>query len=135
MLLGAGMRHFRAASAPRLTYPLRAFTVGALSLPSIALLSPLESISDAGFRALCSAQGAGLAFTEMVRATAITRRNASALALIDPLPPERGLTGVQLLAGSAEELLAALRTLEELSEAPPFAHLRHLFVFQRPNPP
>jgi hypothetical protein len=71
----------------------------------------------------------------MVRATAITRRNASALALIDPLPPERGLTGVQLLAGSAEELLAALRTLEELSEAPPFAHLRHLFVFQRPNPP
>ena len=108
------------------TIPQSALTLGALSLSSNALLSPLEGVSDAGFRALCAANGAALGFTEMVRATAVARRNAAALALIDPLPPQRGATGVQLLAGSAEELLAALRTLEELALAPQFSHFAHL---------
>lgn len=64
----------------------------------------------------------------MVRATAISRRNAAALALIDPLPPSRGVTGVQLLAGSSEELLCALRGLEVLAQSPAHAHFRHLRV-------
>ena len=42
--------------------------IGSLVLQGRALLSPLESISDVGFRRICHKFGAALTFTEMIRA-------------------------------------------------------------------
>ena len=52
-------RHCRMASS---------FQIGSLILKGRALLSPLEAVSDVGFRQLCHSQGAALTFTEMIRA-------------------------------------------------------------------
>jgi tRNA-dihydrouridine synthase len=46
----------------------RDLTLGTLRLKGNVLLSPLESVSDVGFRQLCHRNGAALTFTEMIRA-------------------------------------------------------------------
>lgn len=101
------------------------FRVGALTLASRAFLAPLEGVSDVGFRALCARHGAGLTFTEMVRASAVSRRNAAALALIDTYD-DATPTGVQLLASTPDELLGALRVIEELAAEPAFKHFLNI---------
>ncbi len=88
--------------------------VGKLSLKSRVLLSPLEGVSDIGFRSLCFQNGAALTWTEMVRAAAITRNNAATLALIDTFDPNVP-TGLQLLVKSSKELIEALTKLEHLA--------------------
>ena len=91
-----------------------------------AMLAPLEGVSDVGFRALCFKLGATFTWTEMVRASAVAKRNASTLDLIDCFDPETP-TGIQLLAKSSDELLAALTTLQDLtSSSPAHAHFRHI---------
>ena len=99
---------------------------GKLHLSSCAILAPLEGVSDAGFRALCASRGAAFTFVEMLRSSAIARRNAAALALIDPSPPHICPTGLQLLAGSPDELMSSLCALEELAATthPHFLNLR-----------
>ena len=112
------------------------FTIGDLTLKSRVILSPLERISDVGFRRLCYGRGAGLTWTEMIYASELVRPRGSAAKdlaaarksprgnrganLIDTHDPEV-LTGVQLLVdrttardGWGVDLLrAALETLEE----------------------
>lgn len=100
--------------------------LGALALSSPFVLAPLESVSDAAFRALCAAQGAGLTFTEMIRARGVVRGNRSTLELIDSHDPTVP-TGLQLLVTSAEELTAALRALEALAFGT-HPHFRNLQV-------
>lgn len=92
--------------------PLR---LGSLALQSAAILSPMEGVSCAGFRDLCWRQGAGLTWTEMVRASALARNNAATLALVDTFG--EAPTGVQLLASNPDELTAALRRLVEAAAA------------------
>src|SRR3989344_4781016 len=46
-------------------------------------LSPMESVSDLGFRTLCYQHGASLTFTEMVRASALVQGNKATLSLVD----------------------------------------------------
>ncbi|MBM4281296.1 MAG: tRNA-dihydrouridine synthase family protein [Deltaproteobacteria bacterium] len=87
-------------------------TFGGLSLPSRFLLAPLEGVSDIGFRRLCFEQGAALTYTEMLRARGLAQRNRATLDLIDTHHPAV-TTGVQLLATSPDELLAALGVLEQ----------------------
>ena len=48
-----------AATEPALAFP--PLRLGSLLLPTAAILSPMESVSDVGFRRLCYEQGA--AFT------------------------------------------------------------------------
>jgi hypothetical protein len=69
-------RRCRCAAAPPPAPPAEAsalfppLQLGALRLQSCAILSPMESVSDVGFRQLCYAQGA--AFTWRVRRCGIT---------------------------------------------------------------
>jgi tRNA-dihydrouridine synthase len=91
-----------------------ALRIGELNLPSRFLLAPLESVSDCAWRRLCFEQGAGLTFTEMIRARGVELKNASTLDLCDTHHPEV-LTGIQLLATQEKELTAALETLERLA--------------------
>ena len=92
----------------------RVFQIGSLELQSNAFLSPLESVSCVAFRSLCFRNGAGIVWTEMIRAQAIARNNKSALDLIDSYDSST-ITGVQLLAKSPSELRRALEKLEELA--------------------
>ena len=77
-------------------------------------LAPLESVSDGGFRKLCNQLGAGLTWTELVRASAISRNNRSTLDLIDTFD-KAVPTGVQISAKSVNELLSALKKIEDLA--------------------
>ena len=109
--------------------------IGDLRLPSAIILSPLERVSDVGFRRLCWEQGAGLTWTEMVYASELVKpyggigglaaarklpRGGRGAALIDT-HDEDVLTGVQLLIdrttakdGYGVDLLKA--SLEQLEE-------------------
>ena len=110
--------------------------LGGLKLASNVILSPLERVSDVGFRRLCFQNGAGLTWTEMIYASDLVRRpgkNEISLSearvsqrggrgsnLIDTMDPET-LTGVQIIVdrttardGWGTDLLkAALEQLEE----------------------
>ena len=88
--------------------------LGNLILKSNIILSPLEGVSDGGFRNLCYNLGAGLTWTEMVRANAVARNNSATLDLIDTFN-EESTTGLQLLAKSSDELLKCLNKLEYLA--------------------
>ncbi len=90
--------------------------LGTLSLQSKYILSPMEEVSDVGFRRLCYAQGAGLTWTEMIRASGIVRKNKATLDLIDTHDPDT-LTGIQLFAVNERELAVALYRLEQLAHS------------------
>lgn len=98
--------------------------LGGLTLQSPFLLAPLEGVSDAGFRRMCFDQGAGLTFTEMIRARGLAKHNKSTIDLVDTFDP--GVTtGIQLLATSANELHDALSVLTELSKTT-HPHLKNI---------
>ena len=88
--------------------------LGGLTLQSPFLLAPLEGVSDAGFRRLCFEQGAGLTWTEMIRARGLAKRNKSTLDLVDTFDADVP-TGIQLLTTAPNELLDALGVIESLA--------------------
>ncbi len=104
------------ASSPALTTATTAIAdtlqLGGLTLSSPFLLAPLEGVSDVAFRRLCFEQGAGLTFTEMVRARGLAKRNKATWDLIDTFHAQVP-TGVQLMATSANELTDALGVIAE----------------------
>jgi tRNA-dihydrouridine synthase len=99
--------------------------LGSLELRSAAILSPMESVSDVGFRRVCHSHcGAAFTWTEMVRASALSRGNAATLDLVDTYDDTP--TGLQLLAKNETEIMGALRRLEELHSSGCMPHLRHI---------
>ncbi|MDX2014518.1 MAG: tRNA-dihydrouridine synthase family protein [Myxococcaceae bacterium] len=98
--------------------------LGSLELATPFLLSPLESVSNAPFRRLCWSLGAGLTWTEMIRARGIVRNNKSTIELIDSFDADVP-TGLQLMVVNEGELRAALETLERLATST-LPHLRNL---------
>lgn len=127
---------FSTSSIRRPTAVRRLLHIGSLRLPSSVILSPLERISDVGFRRLCWDQGAGLTWTEMVKASDLvcpvgsphidlasarsSPRGGRGANLIDTHDASV-LTGVQLLVDKTKAsdkygvdiLRAALEQLEE----------------------
>lgn len=93
-----------------------ALTVGRLTLQTPFILAPMESVSDAAFRRLCWEQGAGLTWTEMIRARGLARNNRSTIDLIDTHDPEVP-TGLQLMVTNEKELGEALARLEQLASS------------------
>lgn len=112
------------------------FQTGGLELASPFVLSPMEGVSDVGFRALCFAQGAGITWTEMIRARGLKGRNKSTLDLVDTFDADT-LTGIQLMVTGAQELLDAVNVLEELAATthPHFKNIAQLDLnFGCPSP-
>ena len=115
---------------------MQSLTIGKLELQSPYVLSPLEGVSDAGFRKLCYGLGAGITWTEMIRASGVVRRNKATLDLIDTHDPDV-LTGIQLFAVNERELAVALYTLEQLAHSthPHFMHIKAVDLnFGCPSP-
>jgi len=74
-------------------------------------LSPMESVSDLGFRTLCYQHGASLTFTEMIRASALVQGNKATTSLVDAYTPSVK-TGIQLLVSKKEILQKALAMIK-----------------------
>lgn len=124
-LAASAPRRALAASAARRALADRsapALALGSLRLGSAVMLSPLERVSDVGFRRVCHEQGAALTWTEMVYASDLVRprggrTGADLIDTHDAATP----TGVQLLVdrttardGWGVDLLRrALEALEE----------------------
>jgi len=73
-------------------------------------LSPMESVSDLGFRTLCSRRRASLTFTEMIRADGLVRKNKATFSLIDTF--DRSVpTGIQLFVTKPEILKKSLEII------------------------
>ncbi|NQV91905.1 tRNA-dihydrouridine synthase family protein [Candidatus Woesearchaeota archaeon] len=78
-------------------------------------LSPMEGVSDLGFRSLCVKRGADLTFTEMIRADALVRNNKATIELIDTYLKEVP-TGLQLLASKPATLEKVLKMISKKRE-------------------
>jgi tRNA-dihydrouridine synthase B len=98
--------------------------IGQLSLANGLLLSPMEAVSCVGFRRLCHQTGAGLTYTEMIRARGIVRNNKSTIDLIDCHDPHTP-TGLQLMTTGPAELADALTAIETMA-ATSHPHLHNL---------
>lgn len=99
--------------------------LGRLSLKSLSVLSPLEGVSDVGFRSLCYSLGAAFTWTEMIRTEAIVKNNKATLDLIDTFDAQTP-TGLQLLAKNPSVLHKALLKMVELSRTDEFKHFENI---------
>ncbi|MCA2977487.1 MAG: tRNA-dihydrouridine synthase family protein [Myxococcaceae bacterium] len=88
--------------------------LGGLELATPFILSPMESVSDAAYRRLCWSLGAGLTWTEMIRARGLVRNNRSTLELVDSFDADVP-TGLQLMVVNERELAEALEVIDRLA--------------------
>ena len=82
----------------------RAETVMDILKASPAVLAPMAGVTDKTFRVLAGEQGAGLAYTEMVSAKALSYSNAKTMALLD-VGDDEGPVAAQLF-GAEPEIMA-----------------------------
>ncbi|MDA0989436.1 MAG: tRNA-dihydrouridine synthase [Verrucomicrobia bacterium] len=90
----------------------RPITVGALALPNRVFLAPLAGVSDSPFRRLCTEQGAGLAYVEMLAANAVLHANQRTRRTMARDASEIRL-GVQVTGSCAGEIAEAIRWLDD----------------------
>ena len=62
--------------------------IGKIEVPSQLVLAPMAGVTDAAFRSVCRACGAGLTYTEMVSAKALCYQDAKSKALLRPAEGE-----------------------------------------------
>lgn len=87
---------------------LKSLTIGSLVLAHNVVLAPLAGITNLPFRLLCRAEGAALAFTEMVSVNGLVREGIKTLALLKSCVEDRPL-GIQLFGDSPSDLAEAAR--------------------------
>lgn len=80
------------------------FRIGDVTVPNRTVLGPMAGVTDLPFRVLCKEQGAGLLYTEMVSAKAITYHNKNTRHLLEKDPSEHPVA-VQLF-GSEPDVVA-----------------------------
>ncbi len=110
--------------------------LGKLALRGRVVCSPMEGVSDVGFRALAWQGGAAFTFTEMIRARGLVKNNKSTFDLVDTWD-DAVPTGLQLMVVNERELLGALQRIEELAftTTPRFQNIRLIDLnFGCPSP-
>ena len=87
------------------------FQIGTINIPNRTVLGPMAGVTDLPFRLLCKEQGAGLLYTEMVSAKAVTyhNRNTGKLTATDPAEHPIALQ----LFGSEPEVIAEAAVMIE----------------------
>lgn len=86
-------------------------TIGQLTLANNVFLAPLAGVSDRPFRVLCAKEGAGLVYTEMVSAKAITYNNKKTHQLL-AMSPEVETVGVQLFGNDPAIIAEAAKRID-----------------------
>lgn len=85
-------------------------SIGNLTVDSSLVLAPMAGISDLPFRMISRSFGCRLAFTEMISANSLVRRNSTTLKMLSTNAEDRPL-GVQILGGDPEMIKEALYIL------------------------
>ena len=88
------------------------FRIGSVEIPNRIALGPMAGVTDLPFRLLCKEQGAGLLYTEMVSAKAITYHNRNTGKLLAADPAEHPLA-VQLFGSEPDVVAAAAEMIED----------------------
>ena len=82
-------------------------SIGNLTITSPLVLAPMAGISDLPFRLLNRSFGCGLAFTEMISATALAHKSKNTLKMLSATADDRPL-GIQILGADPEIIKRAL---------------------------
>lgn len=85
--------------------------IGGLTLKNNIFLAPLAGVSDRPFRVLCAQQGAGLVYTEMVSAKAISFGNKKTAMLLKT-SPEIETVGVQLFGNDPKIIAESAKRID-----------------------
>lgn len=85
--------------------------IGGLTLKNNIFLAPLAGVSDRPFRVLCAEQGAGLVYTEMVSAKAISFGNKKTAMLLKT-SPEIETVGVQLFGNDPKIIAESAKRID-----------------------
>ena len=88
--------------------------IGNLTLTSPLVLAPMAGISDLPYRMINRSFGCGLAFTEMISATALAYKSANTLRMLSTHPDDRPL-GVQIMGREPELIKRALDNISGLA--------------------
>ena len=86
--------------------------IGDLTIEYPVGLAPMAGFTDHTFRSICKEMGAGLLYTEMVSAKAITYRNRNTNDLMD-MTKEEAPVALQLFGNEPETLSEAIKIIEE----------------------
>lgn len=90
--------------------------IGSLELPGNLFLAPVAGYSDRAFRSICTECGADFAYTEMVSAEALTRKNLKTETLMRRAPNEKNYA-VQIFGGVPEVMAEAAKIVLEKTTA------------------
>lgn len=90
----------------------RRWKIGPVEIENPFVLAPMAGITDLPFRGLCREQGAGLVYTEMVSAKAISYRNRNTIPLMEISPGEHP-TALQIFGSEPELMAEVARSIEE----------------------
>ena len=80
------------------------------------VLGPMAGVTDAAFRTVCMEQGAGLCYTEMVSAKALTYRDKKTASLLALTPAQRPVIA-QIFGSEPDVMAEGARLALELSAA------------------
>ncbi len=88
-------------------------TIGTVVLENPFILAPMAGVTDLPFRLLCREQGAGLLYTEMISAKAVTFHNKNTMDLMKTEETERPVS-LQLFGSDPDIIAEAAKQLEPL---------------------
>ena len=86
--------------------------IGSVEIENPFVLAPMAGITDLPFRLLCKEQGAGLLYTEMVSAKAISYHNRNTVSLMDTDPKEHPVE-LQLFGSEPELMGEVAKSIED----------------------
>jgi tRNA-dihydrouridine synthase B len=87
-------------------------SIGNLTLNSPLVLAPMAGISDLPYRLINRSYGCGLAFTEMISATALAYKNTNTFKRLSTAAEDRPL-GIQIMGREPELIKRALDNISE----------------------
>lgn len=90
----------------------RRWKIGPVGIENPFVLAPMAGITDLPFRELCKEQGAGLLYTEMVSAKAISYRNRNTIPLMEISPGENPVA-LQIFGSEPELMAEVARSIED----------------------
>ena len=86
--------------------------IGSVEIENPFVLAPMAGITDLPFRLLCKEQGAGLLYTEMVSAKAISYHNRNTVSLMEADPKEHPVA-LQLFGSEPELMGEVAKSIED----------------------
>ncbi len=90
----------------------RRWKIGPVGIENPFVLAPMAGITDLPFRMLCKEQGAGLLYTEMVSAKAISYRNRNTIPLMEISPKEHPVA-LQIFGSEPELMAEVAKSIED----------------------